>query len=54
MNSSLVLIVVPMLCYFGVAINNLKQKDYPHAIVWFSYGLADCGFIWYELTKGVK
>jgi hypothetical protein len=33
------------------AIGNLKQKDYPMALVWFSYCMANLGLIWYEISK---
>ena len=32
----------------------LKDKDYPHALMWFSYGLANVGLLWYEFKKVTK
>ena len=29
----------------------IKQKDYPHALMWFSYALANTGLLWYEIVK---
>lgn len=50
---SLYLIIISTICYFLTAIGNARQKDFPHAFIWFSYGLANCGFIWYETTKRI-
>ena len=32
----------------------LKDKDYPHALMWFAYGLANVGLLWYEFKKATK
>jgi hypothetical protein len=48
---SYALILIPTVCYMGQAVVNLKQRDYPHAMIWFCYALANVGFIWYEVKK---
>ena len=42
---------VATLCYIVGAVGNLMQKDYPHALMWFSYAMANVGLLWYELNK---
>jgi len=37
--------------YLIIALNNFKEKDYPHASMWFFYALANCSLLWYELSK---
>jgi hypothetical protein len=37
--------------YFLTAASNLKQRDYPMALLWFSYTVANCSLIWYEARK---
>lgn len=44
-------ISIATICYVATAYGNLKQRDYPHAFVWFSYALANCGLLWYEYNK---
>ncbi len=44
-------IIICTLCYLVCSIDNLRQKDFPHALVWFAYATANIGFLWYELTK---
>ena len=46
------LIVAVAVIYFGIALDNLRQQDYPHALIWAAYAVANIGFVWYELTKG--
>ena len=29
----------------------IKDRDYPHALMWFAYGLANIGLLWYEFRK---
>lgn len=48
---SLPFIITATLCYIITCLSNLKQKDYPMALVWFSYAMANIGFIWYESKK---
>lgn len=47
-------ICVSTFLYFLCCIDNIHQKDYPHALTWFSYSLANCGLIWYEYNKNYK
>lgn len=48
---SVFLIGLVCVVYFGIAVSNVIEQDYPHAFIWASYALANIGFIWYELTK---
>lgn len=47
----IVAIILSFILYCVIAVSNLTQKDYPHAFIWFSYGLSQLGFLWYELSK---
>ena len=40
-----------ILLYSLIAISNLKDKDYPHAMIWGCYAMANIGFLWHELIK---
>ena len=44
-------ITISTLCYLACGIDNLRQKDFPHALIWFSYAAAKTGFLWYEFSK---
>lgn len=44
-------IVIAIILYVVIAISNIRDKDYPHAFIWFSYALSQFGFLWYELSK---
>jgi hypothetical protein len=37
--------------YVIAGISCLKQKDYPHALMWLSYASANVGLMWYEINK---
>jgi len=37
--------------YLLCCIDNIRQGDYPHALTWFAYSLANVGLIWYEYNK---
>lgn len=28
-----------------------REEDYPHSLMWFAYGLANVGLLWYEIQK---
>ena len=43
--------IIATICYLTVFIGNLRQRDYPHSLMWFSYTLANCGLLWYEFNK---
>jgi len=45
-------ILVATGCYLMTAIGNLRQKDYPMALVWISYSTANLALVWYEIRKG--
>lgn len=38
-------------CYTWIGFMNVRQGDYPHALAWFAYALAQTAFIWYEYQK---
>jgi hypothetical protein len=44
-------LVLAIILYLIIALQNYFDKDYPHAFVWFSYALANVGFLWYEIIK---
>lgn len=44
-------IVISVLLYFTIAFSNLRDKDYPHAMIWTCYAFANVGFLWHELIK---
>ena len=44
-------IAITMIMYGLTAISCIRDKDYPHAIMWFAYGLANAGLLWYEMKK---
>jgi hypothetical protein len=37
--------------YLLCSADNIRQGDYPHALTWFAYALANVGLIWYEYNK---
>ena len=44
-------ILIATACYVLTAVSCLRQRDYPMALVWASYSLANIGFAWYEISK---
>lgn len=44
-------IIISTLCYVWTFICCLLGRDYPHALMWFAYALANLGLLWYELGK---
>jgi len=48
---SIIPLSIATVCYIITMFSNLKQKDYPHALVWGSYALANIGLLWYEYNK---
>ena len=51
MNFGMLAITTASLMYLVVCICCIKQKDYPHALMWFSYAMANIGLLWYEIKK---
>jgi hypothetical protein len=51
MTFSQIAIILSFVLYCVIAVGNLRDRDYPHAMVWGSYGLSQLGFLWYEFTK---
>jgi hypothetical protein len=50
-NMSIYAIAAASLLYLVCAVDNFRQGDYPHCLVWFSYALANMGLLWYEYNK---
>jgi hypothetical protein len=44
-------IIIATVCYIVTGVGCLRRSDYPHTLIWFSYALANCGFILYELKQ---
>lgn len=44
-------VVIATICYLTASYDNIKQGDYPHALMWFAYALANTALIWYEYDK---
>jgi hypothetical protein len=44
-------IAVSAVMYLIVCGSCIKQKDYPHALMWLSYAMANIGLLWYEIKK---
>lgn len=50
-NVAIVAIVLSICLYLSIGVSNVCQRDYPMALVWFAYSLAQMGFLWYEMKK---
>jgi NADH:ubiquinone oxidoreductase subunit 6 (subunit J) len=44
-------IAVSAVMYVIVGFSCIRQKDQPHALMWFSYAMANIGLLWYEIKK---
>jgi hypothetical protein len=44
-------ISISSICYAIASIACIKDKDYPHSLMWFAYALANVGLLWYEIQK---
>lgn len=44
-------IILAFILYVVIGIGNIRQKDYPHALIWMAYALSQLGFLWWEYTK---
>tara|TARA_R110002020_G_scaffold252352_1_gene466271 strand:+ start:334 stop:498 length:165 start_codon:yes stop_codon:yes gene_type:complete len=44
-------ISISSICYAVTSIACIKDKDYPHALMWFAYSMANIGLLWYEIEK---
>lgn len=51
MNLGMLAITTASIMYLVVCTSCIKQKDYPHALMWFSYAMANVGLLWYEIKK---
>ncbi len=47
-------IVLAFILYVIICIGNIKDKDYPHALIWGAYGLSQLGFLWHEFIKKIE
>lgn len=43
---SAALVVIPTLCYVGVAINEAMRGDWKTVVVFAGYSFANCGLVW--------
>jgi len=46
-------LTIATLLYAVIAVDNLIKKDYPHALIWGAYCIANLGFLWHELTRPI-
>jgi hypothetical protein len=44
-------LIIATILYIIVSISCFINRDYPHALSWFAYSIANVGFIWYEIEK---
>lgn len=44
--TSAILIIIPTLCYMGVAVSESLKDNWPMATVFAGYSVANLGFIW--------
>jgi len=51
---NIIAIVLAFILYMVICIGNIRQKDYPMALVWFAYSLSQVGFLLYEINKASK
>lgn len=54
MNFGTIALVLAIILYIIIAIQNLIDKDYSHALIWISYSMANIGFLWWEIEKIYK
>jgi len=38
-------IILTIILYFIISIDQIFKKDYPHAFIWFCYACANIGFL---------
>jgi hypothetical protein len=50
-NWPLLMIAIPTLCYAGTAVAYGVQRDWPSAVIFTGYALANTGFLAIELAK---
>ncbi len=41
-------IIISTLCYVTTCVSCIRGADYPHALMWFAYALANLVLLWYE------
>jgi hypothetical protein len=44
-------IFVTSICYLVASFSCVKDRDFPHALMWFAYALANSALLWYEINK---
>lgn len=47
----IVALILAIILYLVIGIDNLLKKDYPHSLMWVCYALANVALLWYELQK---
>jgi hypothetical protein len=45
------LILIPTVCYAGTAVAYGIRNDWPQAVIFAGYALANCGFLAIELAR---
>jgi hypothetical protein len=48
---NIIAIVLAFILYMVICIGNIRQKDYPHALIWGAYAVSQLGFLWWEMVK---
>ena len=48
---SIYTIGLTIILYIVTGISCCRQRDFAHAVMWFSYGMANGGLLWYEMSK---
>jgi len=46
-----IMVTIVFFLYAAVGISYVAQKNYPWALIWFSYAAANLGLIWAANTK---
>ena len=48
---AIVAILITIVCYLIASFSCIKDRDYPHSLMWFAYSLANIALLWYEVNK---
>jgi len=46
-----IIVTIVFFLYAAVGISYIAQKNYPWALIWFSYALANLGLVWAANSK---
>lgn len=44
-------LILTIILYLIIAIDNYMSKDFPHAMMWVCYSLANVALLWYEIQR---